>query len=380
MKRILHIHHTFRDQSYNSRLWNLAQQIDRDKYQLFACCLKEGGPYEKRLRDTGINVSNLGLKNILDVRIIPRLIKYIKENRIDVVHTSVFPADVYGRIAAKLAGVPFIFSTTERFEEHKQEVMYLLLCFADTLTIHLTTKVVAISNAVKDYLIRWHRVKPDRIEVIYNGVDVKRFDITLNHIDYKTQLGLDPDKAIVCTIARLVPVKGLETLIEAAAEVLKDVKEAQFLIVGDGLLKKQLESRVSQLNIDGAFVFTGFRNDIPEILSIVDVFVMPSLSEGLGNAILEAMAAGKPVVASNVGGISEAVLHNKTGFLVPPRDSYSLAEAIIRLLQSKQTRLRMGNEGKRHVMLNFNMKKMVSEYENFYDTYTGVPVSQKAKR
>ncbi|MFW6145390.1 MAG: glycosyltransferase, partial [bacterium] len=311
--RILYIHHTFRDQSGSFLLWNIAKRIDKSKYEVFAACLREGGPYEDKLRDIGVKVKNFDLRTLVDVRIILRLVQYIKQNNIDIVETAVFPSDVYGRISAKLANVPIILSTMHRVEDHKQEAMYRALFFVDTLTMALTTRIIAVSQAVKDYLVSWHRIRPDKISVIYNGLDASDYECNVGTDEYKKQLGVVSDVSIVGFIGRLVELKGADYFLDVAASVLRRGKDVQFVVVGDGPLKERLINQAERLGISKKVHFLGFRKDIPQVLSIIDVLVVPSLWEGLPLIVLEAMFAGKPIVATRVGGIPEAIKDGKSG-------------------------------------------------------------------
>lgn len=365
--RILYIHHTFRNQSGSFLLWNIAKRIDKTKYKVFAACLREGGPYETKLREIGVEIKNFDLKTLLDIRIIPRLIRYIKQNEIDIVETAVFPSDVYGRISARLANVPIIISTMHRVEDHKQEFMYRLLFFADTLTMPLTTKMIAVSQAVKQYLTTWHKVSPDKIRVIYNGIDPDIYDSSIDIPEYKRALGLHHDIPIVAFIGRLVKLKGVNYFLRAAASILKGDKAAQFMVVGDGPLKHSLIKQAESLGVSQHVHFIGFRKDIPQILSIIDILIVPSLWEGLPLTILEAMLAGKPIIATRVGGIPEAIKEGKSGILVPPRDVDALRDSVLELLKSPEKRKELGEGGKQRALQYFDIERMVRDYTGVYD-------------
>jgi len=365
--KILYIHHTFRNQSGSVLLWNIAKRINRKKYKIFAACLREGGPYEDKLRNIGVTVKNFDLKTLLDLRIIPRLVRYIKQNNIDIVETAVFPSDVYGRVSARLANVPVIISTMHRVEDHKQETIYRFLPFVDMLTMALTTRIIAVSGAVKNYLIRRHKIRPEKISVIYNGIDVNKYKSHTNITEFKKQFNLEPSIPIVAFIGRLVKVKGVSYFLEATASVLRSGKKAQFLVVGDGPLKQSLVKQTQKLGIEQHVFFIGFRKDIPKILSLIDILVVPSLWEGLPLTILETMSAGKPIIAARVGGIPEAIKNGETGILVPPKNPEALSGAINDLLAAPKKRKEMGEKAKQRALQLFDVERMVKEYENLYD-------------
>ena len=365
--RILYIHHTFRNQSGSFLLWNIAKRIDKSKYQVFAACLREGGPYEDKLRRIGVQVKNFDLKTLVDIRIILRLVRYIKQNKIDIVETAVFPADVYGRISARLANVPIIISTMHRVADHKQEAIYRVLFFADTLTMALTTRIIAVSKAGKNYLISWHRVKPDKISVVYNGIDAHKYDSNFDIKEYKRKLNLQHDIPTVGFIGRLVKLKGVNYFLEAAATVVRRGKRVQFVVVGDGPLKERLIKQAKDLRINQHVHFIGFREDIPQILSVIDILVVPSLWEGLPLTILEAMFAGKPIIATRVGGIPEAIEDKQTGILVEPRDCNALSKGVLECLEDPGNRKELGGKAKHRALQYFDVERMVKEYESIYD-------------
>jgi len=348
-------------------LWNIARRLNKNKYQVFAACLREGGPYEDKLRRIGVKVKNFDLKTLMDIRIILRLVRYIKQNKIDIVETAVFPSDVYGRVSARLANVPIIISTMHRVEDHKQEAIYRVLFLADTLTMPLTTRIIAVSEAVKNYLISWHKVKPDKIRVVYNGINTYKYNSNLNIEEYKKKLSLQHDIPTVALIGRLVKLKGVNYFLEAAASILRSGKRVQFVVVGDGPLKERLIKQAKNLRISQHVHFIGFREDIPQILAVIDILVVPSLFEGLPLTILEAMHTGKAIIASRVGGIPEAIKDGETGILVSPRDCHALTKGILELLKDPEKRKQMGEKGKQRALQHFEVERMVKEYASIYD-------------
>jgi len=364
--KILYVHHTFRNQSYNSLLRNIANRLDKERYSLFAVCLREGGPFEYLLGNAGLHVTNLGLKSLLDPRIIPRLTRFIQQNQFDIVQTAVFPADVYGRISARLAKVPVILSVMHRTDDHKQEATYRALFFADTLTMRLTTKIIAVSQAVKNYIISLHKVNSQKIEVIHNGIDTHQYNCMVAKDRFKMLLNLKPDTPTVGFIGRIVNVKGLQYFLKAAARIIAAGKTAQFLVVGDGPLKNHFMDEARRLGLDPYVSFLGFREDIPKIMSALDVLVVPSIKEGLPLIVLEAMAAGKPIVATTVGGIPEAITHGETGILVPPREPTRIADAVMDLLNDPVKCERMGEKGKKRAREHFDIARMVADYDHLY--------------
>ncbi|MFX0201998.1 MAG: glycosyltransferase family 4 protein, partial [Candidatus Hodarchaeota archaeon] len=301
-----------------------------------------------------------------------KLVRFIKENKVDIVHTSIRLADWYGRVSAKLAGVPLIFSTIHNTDYWRRERRYFLYSMIDRLTMTFNTHIIALSNGIKKFLVRWQRVNPDKITVIPYGTDVKRYIHSRPFRKPKDLPVLESDVPTIGVTARLAEQKGLHILLQAARYILETGRGVQLLIVGDGPLRGDLEKLAKKLEIDQHVIFTGFRSDIPTILPLLDVFVMSSIWEGLGLSAIEAMLAGKPVVASNVDGLSEVVLDQETGILVPPGEPKVLADAICTLLDSPEKRREMGEKGRQRAITHFTIDRMVRDYEEFYDSHTGV--------
>jgi glycosyltransferase involved in cell wall biosynthesis len=220
---------------------------------------------------------------------------------------------------------------------------------------------------VEDFVRNYERIKPSKTVFIYNGVDEDNFSTFKNGSSAKAQLGVDSGVSLVGTVSSLAPHKGHKYLIQAAPMILDILPSTKFLIVGDGILREKLEEQVKNLNLISNVIFTGTRKNIPDLLPAMDIFVLPSCSrEGLGISIIEAMAAEKPVVATDIGGIPEVVKNGETGLLVLPRNSEALAQAIIELLQNPKKANTMGKKGRIRFQEKFTNKRMLSEVENLY--------------
>jgi glycosyltransferase involved in cell wall biosynthesis len=217
----------------------------------------------------------------------------------------------------------------------------------------------------EDVLIR-RGIAKNKIATLYKGINLRRFSENLGSKGLFEQLKLKKTEKIVITVASLIERKGIEYFLKAASIVLKINHETQFLIVGDGPLRRHLEDFSRQLSIEHKVHFLGSRNDVHAILSISDIFVLPSLSEALCIAIIEASAAGKPIVATKVAGNPEVVEEGVNGFLVAPRDSTALADAISQLLNNEPLVKNMGEEGKKIALRKFSIEKMINNYLNVY--------------
>ncbi len=235
------------------------------------------------------------------------------------------------------------------------------------LTCWMVDKEVCVSKDVERFVRKYARVPTRKLTTIYNGIDFKDLCVTKNAEDKKKELSINQFSPIIGTVGHLTVAKGVFYLLKAFKLVLEDFPNACLLVVGDGSQEKKLKKLTLALNITSSVKFLGFREDAIDIMNIMDVFVLPSLWEGLPLTILEAQALGKPVVATRVSGSKEIIKDGETGFLVSPRDWRSLAHSIKLLLKTSKTREEFGNRGKEFVNRNFSLEKMVKDTERLYE-------------
>ncbi len=341
--------------------------LDRKKYEASVWCVTRGGETATELSEKGIEVKILGISNYHNPLSTFKMTRLLKAAKPDIVHTHGYFASVIGRLAAKRAGTPVILAHVHStyWEYKKRHIMI------ERRLSRFTQKIICCSKAVENFVQNTEKITDNKTIVIYNGVDEERFYPLQSPASIRAEFGLDEEAAVVGTVSSLTPHKGHEYLIQAASLVLDTLPPVKFLIVGDGPLRKRLEEQAKELNIHSSVIFTGKRKDIPEILSLLDVFVLPSHTrEGLGIAIIEAMAAERPVVATDIGGIPEVVDDGETGVLVPPEDTEALSKAIITLLQDPPRAKTMGEKGRTRIKEMFTTTKMLSEIEHVYQSLT----------
>jgi glycosyltransferase involved in cell wall biosynthesis len=230
-------------------------------------------------------------------------------------------------------------------------------------------KFIPVSKALEKYMVRYCRINPAKVTAVYAGIDLDKFNIRREkeEIDKLGEgFGLKKNDLVIGTVGRLEPRKGYRYLLESAVQVSKTYPQVKFLLVGDGELRDELEDLAKKLEITSKIIFAGLAQDVSSILSLLDIFVLPSLDEGLGIVILEAMAAGLPVIATDVGGIPEIVRDGETGLLVEPGNPSVLTSAITRLLGDKEYALTLGEAGKKYAG-QFSSKVMVEKIEEIYD-------------
>ena len=267
-----------------------------------------------------------------------------------------------GGIAGRLAGVPHIIATIHALKNQSLPWVFPLWKLLAPLYDKFVAEVDYSVNELEDA-----GIPPARITLIRLGTKI--VDSTLfEHHSSVSHLAVDGENPIILNIARLHKHKGQRYLIQAMAKVIREVPSAKLLIVGDGPLEADLMKEIQRLQLEDSVFLLGFRRDLESLYSNCDIFVLPSVREGMGLATIQAMTYGKPVVASNVGAISEAVRPDQTGMLVPPGDSEALAQAIITLLRDTETRERLGRQSQSFVRNKFRLDRMVHEYQVLYQT------------
>ena len=290
-----------------------------------------------------------------------KLYRFIERNKFDIIHTHNTAAFIDGVIASKMAGVPVIIHTdhARAFPDKKR---YML---AEWFLSRFTTKIVAVSEHTRSKLIEYEKLSPSKVIVIPNGIDERKYAVTADHRK-KKELGIEKHYPILGLGVRLIEQKGVEYLLKAMPSILQEFPKTMLLIAGGGPFQQNLQTMSEKLGIAQAVKFLGFRLDMPEILSILDIYVLPSIWEGMPLVILEAMAAKKPIVATKVGGIPEAVIHNHSGLLVPPKDPEALANAILKILKNSNLAASLAENAYNRFLKYFTVKKMVSRYEQLY--------------
>lgn len=295
--------------------------------------------------------------------------RIIKKYNPLIVHTHSSKAGLMGRLAAKLAGTPIIVHTPHGhvFFGYFGPFKTKLFIIFEKLASRITDKIVALTNREKKDHILFKIAEEDKFSVIYSGIELNilKESSSEEKQNLKKELGIPENSLIVGTAGRLVPVKGPEFLVKASKYIISKYPDTYFMFTGDGPLEQDLKRKALEMGISDNIIFLGWRDDLVKIISIYDIFVLPSLNEGMGRVLVEAMALGKSIIASNVGGIPDLVIHGKNGFLVPPKNPKELAKYIQVLLEDKDKREKMGLAGK-EMAYNFTSERMVEKIANLY--------------
>lgn len=362
---VLHVVNELCQASSNLMVANLCQGLRERGYTVSLASL---GPADEgmsaRLGELGIEPAFVGRGGPLGA--VRQLARLVRDRGVGLVHTHVLRADLLGALGARLGGECPVVSTKHNTGyvpgQRGWRVRNALYGPSARLADHLVT----VSHAQRHELAQRFRLDPARVTTIYAGLDTERFWRPDARDRIRRSLGIAEGEVVIMYAGRLVGGKGLETLLDSAPVVLAECPEAHFVIVGDGYLAPKLRAAAESRGLSDRVTFTGFRRDIPELLAGADVFTLPSRSEGLPLGAVEAMAAGKPLVATAVGGLAELVQDGVTGLEVPVDDAAGLAEALVRLARNPALRERMGEAGRRFVQGQFSVETMVAAHDALY--------------
>jgi len=340
-------------------------------HQLFVACPSHG-PLTEALRAEGAEVLVFPMRKTYDLLAIYRLYKILRKYRIDVIHSHGLLVNILSRVASYLANtrvsistahIPLNLKSGKQAQNIFERLMVPYYLIMDNVTSLFNQKVIAVSHAVKRDLME-QGVDSTRIVVVQNGLDSNRGGG--NNQGTRGRLKRNGNHPIVGTITRLSPQKDIPTFLKMASLIMKDVPKAQFLIVGDGEKRGELQDLAHELGLGNHVRFLGYRKDVPDLLRTFDIFALSSLWEGLPIVILEAMAAEKPVVATAVDGVAEVVEHGTTGLLVEPQRPDLLAKSVIELIRHPNRAERMGKRGRERLERYFSIKRVINTVEQIY--------------
>ncbi len=341
---------------------NIIRRMDAERFAPEMCCLKERGKLGESLAD-GFPVHHDLLTNKYDLRVWPRLTHLLRHRQIDAVIT-VGAGDkmFWGRLAARRVGVPVVLSALHStgWPDGVGRLNRMLTPITDSF--------IAVAESHGEFLAKNLRVARNRIAVIPNGVDTERFAPAADVAEIRRELGFGPLDPVVGIVAALRPEKNHELFLEMAAHVARTLPTARFLIVGDGPCRASLEQRAHELGITNRTIFAGSRGDVPRLLTAMDVFALTSHIEANPLSILEAMSVGRPVVATDVGSIHEAVTEGQTGFLVTSGNAQQFADRVNRLLNAPLMSHAMGALARKEVIERWSVEAMVGGYERLIET------------
>ena len=344
----------------------LCRRVDRSRYRLSICCIGRRGPLADVMESENVPVfvcpnQTRVAKYLRGVE----LARLFRQEHVDLVHTHHTPAFIDGTVGAQLARVPLI--NTDHCKLYPSPRRWQ---FLERQASRLAEVVVAVSEHSRNDLIRYQGIAASKLRTIYNGLDLQ---LTRNESPpaLRRELGLDAGDVIIGTAARLEDQKGLDLLLEAAPQIVRELPRARFVIVGGGSQEQALRAQAQRLGLGDRVVVTGYRVDGIDLMTTFDCFVQTSHWEGMPMALLEAMALGTPIVATAVGGVPEVVDDGKTGLLLRSRDARLLADALIGVLRDPVVARTMGTAGRARYLAHFTSRDMIAQYEQLYAAVLG---------
>ncbi len=343
------------------------RHTSHDKYIFYVCVLLEHGFLNESVSRMKIDNTSLNMRGYWDLRAWWKLYQFATGKQIDLIRTYGLKAHIIGRIVGKAMGIPINITSVRNTDPWRKWYHVWL----EVLTSGLTDLYISNSEAGRIATHRRERIPLKKIITIPNGIDITNYPSPKREtiLTYRQRLGLSEGDPVLGIVANLRAQKGHKTIADALLRIQGVFPAVKCLFVGADLLNGAIHTYVQAKGLRNVVIFTGSREDIPELLSVLDVFLLPSTWEGFPKSILEAMAMQKPVVASNVGGIPEIVEHQKTGIIIPPQDSNALTEAVIELLHSPERASQMGQFGYQRVKEHFSIDSVVKHTEAVYDQF-----------
>lgn len=386
-KIVLYIAHSANLYGGELCLFNLVSKLDRSRFQPVVV-LPKNGPLKQKLEDAHVTVEVIpsitawltkrqGIQRLLHfLAVVPlilfsvwRLHQIIARYQADLIHTNSLVI-IDGALAARLTGLPHVWHARELLVP--QTVFNFLFGPSVALSIinYLSDQIIAISAGIRQVFCQ--QVDCSKVRVVYDGIPIEEFQKTGSGVSIRSQFGFSRDTFLVGEIGMVTGIKGYEELVKAASIVRQTISNVKFIGIGGNLksdltYQHKLLELINNLNLQDVFILTGYRHDVAEILSELDLLVLPSHSEGFGLVLVEAMAAGKPVIGTKVGGIPEIIEDGITGFLIPPHSPDKLAQAIIKILENPDLAHNMGSRGRQKAEIQFNLQQSINEIQKIYE-------------
>lgn len=357
---------------------NTLMKTDREQYETTVVALAPTG-WGRYVKDAnnltadfekeGIPVQQLNLSMPKDLLLaVPRLKQVIRELNPDIVHTQLLRPHIYGRMAGHALGKRIV-STIHNENDWVtgKGLSDRAKHYLDRVTIPYVHRFVAVSDTVKAYILQHESIPEEKISVINNGVLLDRFSRKNDRDSLRRELTLESDSIAIGTVARIDDQKDPDTFVRAAAGIAQKLPKARFFWIGSGPMRGKIEQRVHELGIEGSFQFLGERDDVPQLLRALDIFVLTSKYEGMPNALLEAMAAGLPCIASKVSGNMIAIQDKQHGRLFPVGDSDSLQDHILAYVNDMTEAQRLAVAGQARMKDEFSSSSVAKKYQDVYD-------------
>ena len=368
MKNKIKILYLFNHLRYGGAEVGLAttlKYIDRTEFACAVVSIEKRGAVGEEIEKTGTRVIYLDTTpSLFNLPLILKILKIVKKEKPDILHTSLFYSNFFGRIAALLLlrARPVVI-TEERSMYTEKRFYHVIL---DNILSRVTDKIIACSRSVVDFTVRQEKIPERKFHLIYNAVDSARFDIPESKDEIRRRYGLSGKDFVVGTVGSLIPKKGHRFLIEACSDLVKSIPDIKLLIIGEGESREALERLVRSVGISQRVRFLGPRKEVPEIVKMMDLFVLPSLQEGFPRTLLEAMYMGLPVCASNISGIPEIIRNGQNGLMFEPADPSGISRQIFSLCSDAGFRKNLGSNARKTVEAGYLPEDYLRNLEGLY--------------
>lgn len=362
--RILHLFVTLPVGGAENLLLGILRHLDPVRFRSFVCCIAHKGVIGSRVEAMGYPLIELGRLRHggWDTGVVTDLQRVIRERRIDLIHSHLYHANFYGRLAARRAGIPCVASIHNTYSQTKWHRRLI-----NRYLGRHTARLIAGSEEIRRDIVRYDRIAPERVEVIANAIDLDRAQSALTRDQARARLGIGNEAVVLGTIGRLEEQKGHRHLLDALDLLGQRGIRPQLLLIGGGRLEEALRAHTAALGLSGQVHMLGTRDDLGDLLRAMDLFVMPSLWEGLSLAMLTAMAAGVPVIATDVGGVSQVLGNDRRGYRVPPGDARALAQRIAWCIGHLIETAAVARAGATHVREHYSDLSAVRRLEQIYE-------------
>ena len=378
--RIFHLVETLQIGGTETQAFQTALRQHAKGEQVTVGCLRAEGPLLDSLHRAGIPIVEFRkpkkLLSIQGIWQVLRLAIFLRREGFHILHAHDLMSNLAGVIAARLAGIPIIISSRRYLD-----LEWWSGAWRNRIASWIynqSTRIIVNSKSICDLLVRREGVPEQKIHVIHNAIDADRFS-EANAVQDAPSFASEDSKLVAVVANMYSPVKGHATLVAAAKHVYLHAPHVLFVLIGDGTERPKIEQQVKEAGLEKNFLFLGSREDIPQLLAACDLFVLPSESEGMPNALLEAMAAGLPAIATSVGGVPEVIEHNVTGLLVSPCEPAALSKAILSLLNNEDLRHRLARAGRERVVRHFSFDRLMSVLNTLYAELSEARLVRKSR-